>query len=80
MQVQIKHFTIYSKFFSKCTTLGKKVCNDCLICQLNKRSPHQKQLPEKQYFEGQSLFFNHITSFDTKSPRSPSSEGNSYKW
>ena len=32
----------------------------------------------KQDFKGQSLYFNHRISIDTKGPISPSSEGNSY--
>ena len=56
----------------------KVLCNDCIICQLNKSYPNQKQLAQKQDFKGQSLYFNHRISFDTKGPISPSSEGNSY--
>ena len=55
-----------------------KVCNDCIICQLNKPYPNQKQTAQKQDFKGQSLYFNHRISFDTKGPISPSSEENSY--
>ena len=33
---------------------------------------------ETRLFKGQSLYFNHRISFDTKGPISPSSEGNSY--
>ena len=53
-------------------------CNDCIICQLNKPYPNQKQIEEEQDFKGQSLYFNQRISFDTKGPTSPSSEGNSY--
>ena len=56
----------------------KVLCNDCIICQLNKPYPNQKQIAQKQDFKGQSLHFNHRISFDTKRPISPSSEGNSY--
>ena len=56
----------------------KVLCNDCIICQLNKHYPNQKQIATKQDFKGQSLYFNHRISFDTKGPISPSSEGNSY--
>ena len=56
----------------------KVLCNDCIICQLNKPNPYQKQIAQKQDFKGQSLYFNHRISFDTKGPISPSSEGNSY--
>ena len=56
----------------------KVLCNDCIICQLNKPYPNQKQIAQKQDFKGQNLYFNHRISFDTKRPISPSSEGNSY--
>ena len=56
----------------------KVLCNDCIICQLNKPYPNQKQIAQKQEFTGQNLYFNHRISFDTKGPISPSSEGNSY--
>ena len=56
----------------------KVFCNDCIICQLNKPYLNQKQIATKQDFKGQSLYFNHRISFDTKGPISPSSEGNSY--
>ena len=46
----------------------KVLCNDCIICQLNKPYPNQKQIATKQDFEGQSLYFNHRISFDTKGP------------
>ena len=45
---------------------------------IKKAYAHQKQIAEKQEFEGQSLYFNHRLSFDTKGPISPSSEGNSF--
>ena len=45
---------------------------------MNKPYPNQKQIAQKQDFKGQSLYFNHRISFDTKGPISPSSEGNSY--
>ena len=56
----------------------KVLCNDCKICQLNKPYPNQKQIAQKQDFEGQSLYFNHRISFDTEGPISPSSEEKSY--
>ena len=56
----------------------KVLCNDCIICRLNKPYPNQKQIAQKQDFKGKSLYFNHRISFDTKGPISPSSEGNSY--
>ena len=51
---------------SKCTNMDKNLCNDCIRCQLIKPNPNQKQLAEKEDFRGQSLFFNHRISFDTK--------------
>ena len=56
----------------------KVLCNDCIIFQLNKPHPNQKQIAQRQDFKGQSLYFNHRISFDTKGPISPSSEKNSY--
>ena len=43
----------------------KGLCNDCIICQKNKPYPNQKQIAQKQDFEGQSLYFNHRISFNT---------------
>ena len=57
----------------------KVLCNDCIICQINKPHPNQRQFAEKQDFKGQSMYFNHRVSFDTIGPISPSLEGNSYK-
>ena len=37
----------------------KVLCNDCIICQLKKPYPNQKQIAEKQDFKGKSLYFNH---------------------
>ena len=73
----------YSNFTQNCcfpnTPIWIKVlCNDCIICQLNKPYPNQKQIAQKQDFKGQSLYFNQRISFDTKGPISPSSEVNSY--
>ena len=65
-------------YFPNAPVLIKVLCNDCITCQLNKPYPNQKQMAEKQDFKGQSLFFNHRISFDTKGTISPSSEGNSY--
>ena len=67
----------------KCIKMDKNfaLCNDCITCPLNKPIPHQKQLAEKekQDSEGQNLYCNHHrTSFDTKGPISPSSEGSSF--
>ena len=65
-------------YFPNAQILIKVLCNDCIICQLNKPYPNQKQIAQKQDFKGQTLYFNHRISFDTKGPISPSSEGNSY--
>ena len=65
-------------YFPNAPNWIKVLCNDCIICQLNKPYPNQKQLAQKQDFEGQSLYFNPRISFDTKGPISSSSEGNSY--
>ena len=65
-------------YFPNATIWIKVLCNDCIVCQLNKPYPNQKQIAQKQDFKGQSLYFNHRISFDTKGPISPSSEGNSY--
>ena len=56
----------------------KILCNNCIICQINKSYLNQNQIAEKQDFKGQSLCFNHRISFGTKGTISPSSEGNSY--
>ena len=74
---------IYSNFtqifyFPNAPIWIKVLCNDCIICQLNKPYPNQKQIAPKQDFKGQSLYFNHRISLDKKGPISPSSEGNSY--
>ena len=62
-------FKFYKKFFFPNAPIWIKVlCNDCIICQLNKPYPNQKQLAQKQDFKGQSLYFNHRISFDTKGP------------
>ena len=55
----------------------KVLSKDFLTSQLKKPYPHQKQIAEKQYFKGQSLYFKHRISFDTKGPLLSSSEGNS---
>ena len=72
-------FKFYAKFFSPNAPIWIKVlCNNCIKCKLNKPYPNQTQFAEKQNFKGQSLYFNHRISFDTKGPISPSSERNSY--
>ena len=69
----------YSMFiFLKCTILEKILCKGCNTCQINKPYPNHKQIAEKQDLKGQSLYFNHRISFDTKGLISPSSEGNSF--
>ena len=65
-------------YFPNAPIWNKVLCNDCIICQLNKPYSNQKQIAQKQDFKGQSLYFNHRISFDTKGPISPSSERNSY--
>ena len=69
---------IQNFYFPNAPIWIKLLCNDCIVCQLNKPYPNQKQIAQKQDFKGQSLYFNHRISFDTKGPISPSSEGNSY--
>ena len=71
------HFPL-NFYFPNAPIWIKVLCNDCIVCQLNKPYPNQKQIAQKQDFKGQSLYFNHRISFDTKGPISPSSEGNSY--
>ena len=70
---------IQNFYFPNAPIWLKVLCNDCIICQLNKSFPNQKQIAEKQDFKGQILYFKHRISFDTKGPISPSSKGNSYK-
>ena len=69
---------IQNFYFPNAPIWIKVLCNDCIVCQLNKPYPNQKQIAQKQDFKGQILYFNHRISFDTKGPISPSSEGNSY--
>ena len=69
---------IQNFYFPNAPIWIKVLCNDCIVCQLKKPYPNQKQIAQKQDFKGQSLYFNHRISFDTKGPISPSSEGNSY--
>ena len=64
--------------FPKAPIWIKVLCNDGLICQLNKPCSNQNRIAEKQDFKEQSLYSNHRISFDTKGPISPFSEGNSY--
>ena len=69
---------IQNFYFPNAPICIKVLCNDCIICQLNKHYPNQKQIAEKLIFKGQSLYFNHRISFDIKGPIPPSSEGISY--
>ena len=69
---------IQNLYFPNAPIWIKVIWNDCITCQLNKTYPNQKQIAEKQDFKGESLYFNHTKTFDTKGPISPSSEGNSY--
>ena len=55
-------------YFPNAPVWMKVLCNDCITCKLNKPYPNQKQLAQKQDFKGQSLYFNHRVSFDTKEP------------
>ena len=68
---------IQNFYFPNAPIWIKVLCNDCIVCQVNKPYPNQKQIAQKQDFKGQSLYFNQRISFDTKGPISPSSEGNS---
>ena len=65
----------------------KKLLKDYTDCLASKftnldqsiiRNKYQKQIAEKQDFTGQSLYFSHRISFDTKESISSSSDGNSY--
>ena len=69
---------IQNFYFPKAPNWIKILRNDCITCQLKIPYPHQKQIAEKQDFEGQNLYFNHRISYETKGPISPSSERNSY--
>ena len=50
---------IQNFYFPNAPIWIKRLCNDCIICQLNKPDPNQKQIAEKQEFKGHSLYFNH---------------------
>ena len=43
-----------SFYFPNAPIWIKVLCNDCIICQLNKPYPNQKQIAQKQDFKGQS--------------------------
>ena len=79
MQYQKKNTPILSKVltFQMHQFGSKKLSNDCIIGQINKLYPYQKQLAEKQDFKGQSIYSNNRVSFDTKGLLSTSSEINS---
>ena len=47
---------IQNFYFPNASIWIKVLCNDCIICQLNKSFPNQKQIAEKQDFKGKSLF------------------------
>ena len=53
-------------YFPKTPIWIKVLCNDCIVCQLKKPYPNQKQIAQKQDFKGQSLYFNHRISFEQK--------------
>ena len=76
MQGQKKSYSkfIQNFYFRNAPIWTKVLCNDCITCQLNKPNPQKKQIAEEQDFKGQNLFFNPRISFDTKGPKSPSSE------
>ena len=57
-----------SYYFPNAPIWIKKLCNDCMPCQINKPYPNQKKIAEKQDFKAQNLYFNHRISFDTKEP------------
>ena len=50
---------------------------DCLNCQTRKSMPKLLMTPQQPFLEV-SPYFNHRISMDTKSPISPSSDGNPY--
>ena len=73
------NFIFIQTFYNPNTSIWiKHLCTNCITCQLIKLYHHSKQLARKQDFEGQSLYFNHSNSFDTKGPISPTSKGNLY--
>ena len=57
----------------------KALYSDCITGRLKKPYPYQKQIAEKQDFEGKPLYFNQRISFDTKGLISPFSGKNLYK-
>ena len=63
---------ILNFYFPNAQIWIKVLCNFCIICQINKDYPNQKQIIEKQDFKRQSLYFNNRISFNTKGPISPS--------
>ena len=61
-------FKFYTKFlFYESPIWIKVLCNDCIICQLNKHYPNQKQLAQKQDFKDKvyiSITEYHSTQMD----------------
>ena len=49
------------------------------VLDVNLKNPFPITTTENQDFQGQNLCFHHRFSFEIKVPKSPSSEGNSYK-
>ena len=47
---------IQNFYFPNAPIWIKLLCNDCIVCQLNKLHPNQKQIAQKQDFKGQSLY------------------------
>ena len=71
-------FKNYTKFLlPKCTNLDKSIIQRLHNMSIKQTIPRPKTNC-RQDFKGQSLYFNHRISFDTKRPISPSLEGNSY--
>ena len=46
---------IQNFYFPNAPIWIKVLCNDCIVCQLNKPYPNQKQIAQKQDFKGQSF-------------------------
>ena len=44
---------IQNFYFPNAPIWIKVLCNDCIVCQLNKPYPNQKQIAQKQDFKGQ---------------------------
>ena len=63
-----KTYSTQNFYFPNAPIWIKILCDDCIICQLNKPYSNHKQIAQKQDFKGQSLYFNHRISFYTKGP------------